>query len=371
VGNQAWDGAPKTIPSLITCSRTAAAYYTTTAGVLVSFAANTLRYGNAGLLWEEARTNLVLRSDAYGTAPWSGSATVTSNALAAPDGTITADLLTQPAVNNGRQQSITGSLSTTYAASSFFFPGTGGYGLMQIGGGGAGGGDAGYALDLSSGTLTKAGAGTLTADAVHLTSSWWRLQEYFTTSAGDNTFDLLVRPQDAATAVNPVTGYSWGTQLEVGGYVTSYIPTVASTATRDADIITGLPAPTSAITDYLELGTVQGNAVLLGAGNDTILIRLSASNQVQATDGTTTITATAGAGTVGDGKVCVRRNGTSVSLCLNGGLVASGTLAVGNFGQSQYGKAANASVIGTALTKLHARWTSALSDADMQTLTDP
>ncbi len=375
--NRVWSGGlQRTVSSSLSCSRALSAYYTNTSGVLTPFSSDQIRFGDLGLLWEEARTNICLRSEDISNTAWNkNNALVTVDQIASPDGTTTADTIGNTAAGSNFYyvyQGINMVNGTTYARSNFVKNKTGsGRTWLYIG-------SVGFCyFNVAAGTIEQS-SGWINPSIAALTSGWYRCVAAGLKSTADASdpaglgmYSVAGTPNFDPGVANSQELYGWGSQLEVGSFATSYIPTVATSVTRPADIITGLPNPASSITDYLDLGIVQGNAVLLGAGNDTILIKLSSSNQVQATDGTTTITATAGSGFVSAGKVVVRRNGTSIGLCLNGGTVATGTLAAGNFGQCQYGKAANTSVIGTALVKAHARWEIALSDAALQSLSSP
>jgi Concanavalin A-like lectin/glucanases superfamily len=65
VNNRAYNSGMSSIASLLSCARSAPAltYYTQADGSLITFAANTLRTGTAGLLSEESRSNVFLNSD--------------------------------------------------------------------------------------------------------------------------------------------------------------------------------------------------------------------------------------------------------------------------------------------------------------------
>src|SRR5688572_28665580 len=82
-----------TAASLLTCSRNSIGTYTTRNGRILNFTANQLRIGNRGILVEESRENIGLRSQAFETpgvwVPTNGGGTVADDgAIAAPDGTM-------------------------------------------------------------------------------------------------------------------------------------------------------------------------------------------------------------------------------------------------------------------------------------------
>ncbi|HNB46034.1 MAG TPA: hypothetical protein PLL72_17730, partial [Burkholderiaceae bacterium] len=74
-----------------------------------------------GLLVEEARTNLCLRSEDFTNASWqtAGTATVTANTTVSPDGTQNADTVTANAADSIIYQQIAVSASTTYTGSFY------------------------------------------------------------------------------------------------------------------------------------------------------------------------------------------------------------------------------------------------------------
>jgi hypothetical protein len=212
-----------------------------------------------GLLVEEARTNLLTYSTQFDNAAWTkSSATITADNTTGPDGQTTADLLTSTLAGGWVIQAITGVISTTYTCSCFFKAGTHNIGEIYIGGGGVGGVDSGYKINLTTGELTKNGAGSITATATQGPSGWWRLAVTFTTSGADNTFEPLFRGDENSTG----TVYIWGAQLEAGAFATSPIYTGSASVTRAADnidISTGV-YPYSA-----SLSTVYGSATPAGS----------------------------------------------------------------------------------------------------------
>ena len=159
------------------------------------------------LLVEPQRTNLYTYSQQLNQWSKSGVITVTENDEISPEGTQNAD----------RAQ-------FTLSTDLLFRSGTGlaGSNTLTV-----------YAK-AKSGTSQKfrffgLGGGTFSSDQV-ATNQWQRFTFTYT-SASTNTAGL----SGASTGASDVLFY--GFQHEIGAYATSYIPTVASTVTRNADVI--------------------------------------------------------------------------------------------------------------------------------------
>jgi hypothetical protein len=198
-----------------------------------------------GLLIEEQRTNLFVRSEEFNTASWTKqSLTITANNATAPSGDTTADLLT---VLGGSlvtpqcfQTATTTAALTTFSAyiktgNHRYFQVRFGIGSVALG--------LGYAnFDVGgSGAVGDIGAGLSSASITAVGNGWFRCVITGTTlAASGNQGVFVVSGLNAPSAQTwtpseTITGYIWGAQLEAGAFPTSYIPTVASQVTRSAD----------------------------------------------------------------------------------------------------------------------------------------
>jgi hypothetical protein len=204
-----------------------------------------------GLLLEEARTNLLVQSENFGTT-WTtlgllafGSGS-TLDAIAAPNGQITADLLTEDSANSehrvgGAAISWAGNTSYTFTIHAKSAGHTRFDLLFGTGGNWSGGRQ--VVFDLSNGTVnaTDGATGSITA----LPNGWYRCRMTALTVASPSASSAFLRFLDN-TSGSVFTGdgtsgiYLWGAQLEAGAFPTSYIPTTTATVTRAADISTSV-----------------------------------------------------------------------------------------------------------------------------------
>lgn len=177
------------------------------------------------ILVEPQRTNICLQSETINDATWTkttaGTATapvVTANNVVSPDGTQNAEkvVFDLNGGTSGSDYSLLGQSYTqtadTYTISCYLKGESGGEKIF---------------MDFDSQNTNIV---TLTTDWVKYTFS------KAVTNTGARTIRFGTRGS-VATDDNP-TVYIWGCQLEVSSYATSYIPTVASTVTRNKDVFT-------------------------------------------------------------------------------------------------------------------------------------
>ena len=207
--------------NLITFSRASTGTFVGSNGLIQTAASGVPRFDHnpatgesLGLLVEEARTNLVTYSEQLNNAAWSsistGTPVVTPNILAAPDGTITGDLVVGDNVN-------------TWIANNCGAVSAGPYSFSVW-----------LKSDIAQTANIFMSFGVTDTLTCSVTTSWQRFTLTATRAATAGLFAGI-------NVGNAKNIYAWGFQLEAGSFPTSYIPTVASTVTRAADLasITG------------------------------------------------------------------------------------------------------------------------------------
>ena len=189
-----------------------------------------------GLLIEEQRTNLLLRSEEFENAAWGKSnTTLTANTVASPNGTLTGGLLAENTANATHviQQSFTFVASTTYTISVYVKAA----GRTKFQFSSISGFSPGATFDLVAVTATTI-ASTTSATITPVGNGWFRCTATRTSTGGTDQAQIRLN-DNAGNVIYTGDGYSgiyiWGAQLEAGAFPTSYIPTVASQVTRAAD----------------------------------------------------------------------------------------------------------------------------------------
>jgi hypothetical protein len=201
------------------------------------FEHNPITGESLGLEIEEQRTNLLTYSEQFDNAAWTKTnATVTSNTIVAPDGTLTGDKLVEDSTLNTHTvqgATITTTSGTAYTLSVYLK--AGGRNFAQVVGGWVGGGTAAI-FNLTSGTVVSTLSATASITAVG--NGWYKCT--ITSTATNTNGSTFIRPSTDGV-ITSYTGdgfsglYVWGAQLEAGAFATSYIPTVASQVTRSPD----------------------------------------------------------------------------------------------------------------------------------------
>jgi hypothetical protein len=194
-----------------------------------------------GLEIEEQRTNLLTRSDDFATTWVAQRATVTSNTIIAPDGTLTGDKLiadTTASNTHSVYQTVSVTSGTAYTFSAYGKIGE--LNRLALRTGSAGFTDAATVFNLSDGTsATATGYSAPTSVSMTVVGNGW----YRCTITASATSTTTANPYVGVSNGNNIafTGdgyagiYIWGAQLEAGAFSTSYVPTVASQVTRSAD----------------------------------------------------------------------------------------------------------------------------------------
>jgi hypothetical protein len=169
-----------------------------------------------GLLIEEQRTNLLTYSDDFSNAAWvKGSGfTLLSNSVTSPDGTVNADTYTRGTTASFAylSQQVSGNASTALTYSCWVKSPSGSATIRMV---------------ISDVNLVSANS-----SLIAIGTTWQRIS--YTIAAGTLSNTGLIGVGfllDTGQTIDV-----WGAQLEAGSFSTSYIPTVAASVTRSADV---------------------------------------------------------------------------------------------------------------------------------------
>lgn len=236
--SMALDFTTASLDSRVTFTRSGAtATVVNSSGLIAYVAANTPRFDFdpttlvcKGLLIEESRTNIVIQSDALQSGAYATSnATVGTNAVVSPDGTLNAETVTAGAVGTGLIFGINALLPVTPATNytvSFYAKNISAtyvvYGVLQATP------TAAWIVDIANPANNYVS---------QINSSTWTRITFSFNSGTATSINLYMAANIPATQSLSI----WGVQLEAGAFATSYIRTNGSQVTRTADtaVMTG------------------------------------------------------------------------------------------------------------------------------------
>lgn len=356
-----------------------------------------LRIGRGtGLLAEEARTNLVLRSQEIDNAAWSKTdITVTANAFVAPDGTLTGELETEGSAGTSGTlgaSSVTISAGATISASAYFKAGTvSNWIRFLVGTGGAfSNGFRGW-LNTSNctvGNSTLLGTGSIISSSAETSSGGWcRLKIVGTGDPAATTANVTwvgAAGDSTGARVNGANYGVWGVQIEQAVAPSSYIPTTDASVTRVADQYVPAGPLLSAITAtqgsiVMRLDSVipnLNNAYIfsLNGSTDAFARAPSSTTFTSRVAGSSVGTATLGSNnwsTSGPNKIATKWNTAGIANVANNGTIVTSATPFGAASNPWIGSQnGSQNFVNSPITTI-ATFASALPDATLQALTTP
>ena len=299
---------------------------------------NPITTESLGLLIEEQRTNLLLRSEEFDNAAWSKSAvTITSNTLVAPDNTLTADKLNATTANTFHFVQSSNVTTTAVVTTVSMYVKSGGYDYVYIDFITGAFSPAVY-FNLNTGAVVSTVGSPISPEIKSVGNGWYRCSFSFLAVAGASYIRAFI--SDTGSRVSFLgDGYSgifiWGAQLEAGAFPTSYIPTVASQVTRSADSASMTGANFSSWYNVSQGSfyvneTIQWNAtdaipraimLTTSIGNGSILYKNANDTNIRSFDGTNILATPL---VFGNNKFISAYGSGTKSLCVNAGTVVSG-----------------------------------------------
>jgi hypothetical protein len=220
----------------------------TAAAGVARFDHNPVTGESLGLLIEEQRTNLLLRSEDFSTTWTNTNSIEQTDVVISPSGTQTADLLQADAAttNSAREfsQNVNGTVSVAHTFSVYAKARNSNFLALTLRNQAAAANACSAEFNLSTGTISRAATNNgnatgATASITNVGNGWYRCTVSGVADTSGTQFTLILNGRTTTNSVivaaNTELCYLWGAQLEAGAFATSYIPTVASQVTRSAD----------------------------------------------------------------------------------------------------------------------------------------
>ena len=214
------DFTTNTLDPRVTFTRASTGSYYNSTGVLTTASTNIPRFDYDP---SSARTNLLTYSEQFDNAAWTKGVgvTVTANAITAPDGNTSADLISAPQDLGCYENVLSIGSGVTVTSSVYIKAGTATQLLFRD--------DLGTGRHLvinpNTGQITGTSGTILSYGSTAIGNDWYRYwMTYVTDSVNARSW---VRNNTSGT----LTYYEWGAQLEVGSTPTAYIPTTSSVVT--------------------------------------------------------------------------------------------------------------------------------------------
>ena len=241
----------KSLDSRITFTRSSGGSYIGPDGLIKYTGVNQPRFDHdpvtgesLGLMVESSRTNLLIYSEQIDNVIWTktGITSIQTNKISSPEGTITADTFVETtgvSELHGISQTFSTSSGTIYTASAYLKANQRHYANLSFSPNATWNGTGANAyFDLQNGIVFST---TNCAAIIQESPNGWFRCIIIATATGTNTtanisINSSINGSSVTYAGNGSSPfYIWGTQVEVGAFQTSYIPTVASQRTRAAD----------------------------------------------------------------------------------------------------------------------------------------
>lgn len=345
------------------------------------------------LLMEPQRTNLFSYSQELDNAYWTkAQTTVTANATTSPDGTTNADAIYETAVSNNFAiyRAFSATSASEYTISAFVKANGRNFAYFHFLDLNSVFVDSKIYFNLLTGAIGTTGSG-ITGKIESYGNGWYRISAKKTalaTSTGyiltaiSNADNLDIYSGDVTKGL-----YVWGMQLEVGGFVSSYIPTTTASVTRNVDecylssasALIGQSEGTVYFDGYVPNASETSNLVILEKVTPITFIRLR-----QLTSGllNATLNVDSGTYTFNASNPTALAEGTRVKLALayksgniayycNGALIGESTLAYSgsSFDDIRLGSDYATPTLTNNKYNAVALWKTRLTNAELNTLT--
>jgi len=189
-------------------------------GTATNIPVNIQPKGTGGLNLLGSGQNLILRSQALTTSPWSLNGTPTTASTTDPLGGSTATQFTTSAAGNGVFQTLTGTSGVTYTW-SIHIKYISGNGIIKIGNDLAPN-TATLVFNSSAGTIFSSGVGLTATSVTNIGSGWYRVSGTYVSTGSPMAIVIYSNNSDA------MSWAAWGVQYEIGASLNTYVPTTTT-----------------------------------------------------------------------------------------------------------------------------------------------